>query len=107
MWKRKNHMKVRRIDHLSPAFIHPDLFEDCLSIRTIAVAAGIIMDHHMPAVAALAEIITKLSGFAVHDGKSGFLLNVRMSRVSIVRILKYLSDFELIHGRHLPYGRKG
>ena len=65
MWQGKNHMEVRGIDHFRPARIHPDFFQDGLAFGTVTVAAGIIVEFHVPAFAALADITAKLPGFAV------------------------------------------
>ena len=43
MGKCKYHMKVRGINNLCPSFIHPDFFQDSLAVRTVTVAAGVVM----------------------------------------------------------------
>lgn len=53
MGKGKHHMKIRRINDFSPAFIHPDFLLYSLSVRTVTVAAGIIVDFHMSAIGTL------------------------------------------------------
>ena len=56
MWQSKDYMKVRRINHFSPAFIYPDLFVYSLTVGTIAVAAGIVVKFHMTTVRTFRDI---------------------------------------------------
>ena len=63
----KDHMEVRGVDHFRPAFIHPDLFEDCLAVWAVPVAAGIIVEMYMAAFGALADIDAEAAGFAGQD----------------------------------------
>ena len=65
MWKGKYHMKVGRVYYLGPAFIHPDFFQDSLTVRSAAVTAGVVMDLHMPTVTTLTYVIAQFAGFAV------------------------------------------
>ena len=65
MWKGKDHMKIRRVDDLSPAFIHPDFLLYSLTVRTIAVTAGIIVELQMSAIRALAQVNSEFTGFTV------------------------------------------
>jgi hypothetical protein len=101
------HMEVRCINDLCPALIHPDLLLDCLAV---AAAAGIIMEFQMFAVWALREIGSEPSGFTVHDGMGGFLLNMGLnvpgSLVFPIGEFPYPSDLQVTHGVHLPSGRK-
>ena len=63
--ERKYHMEVRGINDFRPAFIHPDFFLYRLAVWAAAVAAGILMDLHMPATRTTAQVETELSGFTV------------------------------------------
>lgn len=63
----KHHMKVRGVNDLSPAFIHPDFLKDSLTVRTVVVTAGIIMDLHVSAIRTLTEINPEPAGFTVSD----------------------------------------
>ena len=44
MRQRKNDVEIRRIDHLRPAFINPYLFCDSLTVWTVPVPAGVIVN---------------------------------------------------------------
>jgi len=64
----KNHMEVRSVHDLRPAFVHPDFLHDCLAVGTVSVSAGIIVDLGMPTVRAPGGIASKPAGFAVQNG---------------------------------------
>ena len=68
----KDYMKVRGVNDFCPSLIHPDFFYDSLTIRTVAVATGIVVKLSMTAVGTLADVIAKISGFTVRDGMRGF-----------------------------------
>lgn len=70
----KYHMEVRGVHHFRPALIHPDLFQDCLAVGAAAVAAGVLVELHMSAFGAFADVNAKPAGFAGKDCKGGFLL---------------------------------
>lgn len=72
--ERKYYMEVRGIHDFRPAFIHPDLFEDSLTVGTVPVPAGIIVEFHVPASAAFADIHTETAGLAGKDRAGSFLL---------------------------------
>ena len=74
MGEGKYHMEVRGVHHFRPALIHPDLFQDCLAVGAAAVAAGVLVELHMSAFGAFADVNAKPAGFAGKDGKRGFLL---------------------------------
>ena len=61
----KNHMKVRRINDLCPAFVHPDFLLYGLTVWTAAVTAGIVMEFHVPTVRTLAQVDAELPRFTV------------------------------------------
>lgn len=67
MWKSKDHMKVRGVNDLSPAFIDPDLFLYSLTVGAVPVTAGIIVEFGMPTVGALGNIYPEFPGFTVED----------------------------------------
>ena len=76
MWKREYHMEIGRIDHFRPALVHPDLFFDSLTVWTVTVAAGVIVEFHMPAVWTLGNIYPKFSGFTVQDSPGSIALGI-------------------------------
>ena len=65
MWQSKNHMKVGRFDDFGPAFIRPDFCENCLTVRAVGVAAGVVVYFHVSAVRTLTDVTAKFSGLAV------------------------------------------
>lgn len=65
MWKCKNHMKVGRIDYFCTPLVYSDFFHDSLTVGTVTVAAGVVMELHMPAIITPANVITKFPGFTV------------------------------------------
>ena len=111
MRKCKYHMKVRGIHHFRPAFVYPDFFLDCLTVGTVAVAAGIVMEFGMPAVGALGNVDAKGTGFTAHDGTGCFFLNIRLEAAGrakrFIGKLPDLLDLRPVHGKHLPSGQKG
>ena len=68
-------MEVWRVNHLRPAAVNPDLFQYCLAVGTITVAAGIAVEVRVPAVVTDADIVAASSGLAVHDGVSSLVLD--------------------------------
>lgn len=96
MGKRKYHMEIRRVNHLCSPLIHPDLFEYCLTVRTVTVAAGIIMDFCMPTVLADSQIAPGRGRLAAKNGRSRLFLNARLRDSALtkisVRSLKDLLD---------------
>lgn len=65
MRERELNMKVGRVYYLRPALVYPYFFQDSLTVRTVAVTAGVVMNLYMPAVTALTYVIAQFSGFAV------------------------------------------
>lgn len=110
MWKCKNHMKVGRVNDFSSALINPDFFLYSLTVRTVTVTAGIIMNFYMSTIRTLTDVIAKVSGFAVQDRMSSFHLDIRqvmiLGAISIIRTFKHLPDIILTHGSDQP-GQKG
>ena len=70
----KHHMEVRGVNDFRPAFINPDLFQDSLTAGTVPVTAGTIVEFHVPAFAALADIDSKPAGLAGEDCAGSFPL---------------------------------
>ena len=68
------HMKVRGINDFRPAFIHPDFFQDGLTVGAIPVAAGIIVELCMSAFHALTDIDSEPAGLTCQNGTGGFFL---------------------------------
>lgn len=50
----KNHMEIRGINDFCPAFIYPDFLKNSLTVRTVAVTAGIIVYFRVSAAGTLA-----------------------------------------------------
>ena len=73
-------MKVGGVDDFCPAFIHPDFFENRLTVRAVAVAAGVVVYFRMPAVGTLTEVTAKLTGLAVEDGTGSLFLYIGQGR---------------------------
>ncbi len=73
----KYHMKIRGIDYLCPALIHPEFLIDSLAVGAAAVFAGIVVDLCIAAVGALAERVSERTIFTVHDRMCRFFLNKR------------------------------
>ena len=74
--KCKYHMKIGRIYHFRPAFIHPYFFFDCLTVGTIAVTTGIVMNFCVTAVFTNTGVVSKRTGFTVKNRKGSFFLNL-------------------------------
>ena len=55
MRKRKDHMKIRRVNDFGSTFIHPEFFFDSL---TVPVTAGIVMVFNVTAIGTLADCCT-------------------------------------------------
>ena len=110
MGKRKYHMKVRRVNHLSTTFVHPELLVDGLAVRAVSVSAGVIVEFQMAAVRALGNVYPKIPGFAVEDSPGSFSLNIRQMAGFFskgqIRSLPDLLDFRISHGTSLPSCRK-
>lgn len=109
MRKGKDHMKVRGVNDFSPAFVHSDLFVDSLTVRTVTVTAGIVMEFQMTAVRTLGNVNTQFARLTVHDSSGSFFLDIRLERtrstVIRIRTLPYLLDLQVTHAAHLPSGQ--
>lgn len=72
--KSKHYMEVRGIYDFRLAFIDPDFFKDSMAAGAVPVPAGILVEFHVPAFPARADIDTKSSRFAGKDCTGSFLL---------------------------------
>lgn len=75
MWEGKYYMEVRGVNDFGFPFVHPDFFQHGLTVRAVPIPAGIVVNFHMPAVSALADIVSQLSCFTVKDGMGSLFLN--------------------------------
>jgi len=78
MGKGEDHMEIGGVNHLGPAPVHPDFLKNSLAVGAVTVAAGIVMEIHVPALGALAYVVSEFSGFAAQDGMCGFFLDIRL-----------------------------
>ena len=87
-----------------------DLFQDSLTVGTVPVAAGIIVELHVSAFPALADIDAKPAGLAGEDRAGSFSLFIRLEMsgltVILIGILPYLLDLEVTQWNHLRSGQK-
>lgn len=106
MRKGKNHMKVRRVDDFSPAFVYPDFFLNGLTVRTAAVAAGIAVKDRVAAFCTSGKVKTERTGFTAEDCPGSFFLFIGLkmlfSAVIRVRNLPDLLDQKATHQTALP-----
>ena len=58
-------MKVRGIDHFSPALIHPDFFLNGLAVGTVTVTVGIIVDLGMSTILTDTDVVSQGTRFAM------------------------------------------
>lgn len=65
MGQGKDYVEVRGVNNLRPASVYPDLLKDSLTVRTVAVPAGIVVKICMSAVLAYAYVTAEFSGFTV------------------------------------------
>ena len=70
MRNRKHYVKIRRINDFRTPLVNPKFFQDCLTVGTVAVAAGIIVDLHMPAISTLGNVAAKRATFAGGNGRN-------------------------------------
>lgn len=60
MRNRKHYVKIRRINDFRTPLVNPKFFQDCLTVGTVAVAAGIIVKFHVSTVRTLGDVVAKL-----------------------------------------------
>ena len=70
----KHHMEVRGVNDFRPAFIHPDFFQDGLTVGAVPVAAGIVVERYMSAFHARTGIDSEPAGLTCQDSAGSFLL---------------------------------
>lgn len=104
MGKCEYHMKVRGINDFCTTLVYPDLFLHCLTIRTVAITAGIVVDLCMTAFRTLSDVHPHCRCFAVQDSLGNFLLDIRLKKngVTIVGIRLKPDVGYLIHENNLP-----
>lgn len=107
----KHHMEVRRVNDFFPAFVHPDFPGEGLAVGAVAVAAGIMMEFCMSAVATDADVAAKSARLAGHQIVCGFALDIRLesaaAAVAVVGKAECLPDREISQWFHLPTGQRG
>ena len=106
----KDHMEIGSVDDFRFPSVNPEFLEERLAVGTVAVAAGIIVEVHVPAVGADGDIAAQLSGLAGHDGGSGFHLyrgGAERSGVHLPGVVKDLLNLEPMHCGHLPSCQRG
>ena len=105
----KNDMKVRGIYHLGSAAVDPNLFEDCLTVRTVAVSAGVCVHVGKAAFVTGLDVISKPARLAVHDAKGSlFLDSIRPERPAEIlpAVVKYTRDPGISHSYHPRLNQK-
>ena len=111
MGQGKDYVEVSGVNDFRPASVYPDFLKDSLTVRTVAVSAGIVVKISMSAVLAYAYVAAEFSGFTVKDGMGSFPLDIRLmisGRTEVlIRKIPYLLDLGIMHASVLPYGQKG
>lgn len=101
MGKCEYHMKVRGINDFCTAFVYPDLFFHCLTVRAVAITAGIVMDLCMTAFRTLSDVHPHCRCFAVQDSLGNFLVFQQMIRkdvlIGLMGIQPDLLDGRILH----------
>ena len=72
MRNRKHYVKIRRINDFRTPLVNPKFFQDCLTVGTVAVAAGIIVKFHVSTVRTLGDVVAKATGFTIQDSMCCF-----------------------------------
>lgn len=110
MRHREYDVEIRSIDDLRSALVDPDLLQDRLTVRAIAVTAGIVMDPNVAAVGADADIAAEPAGLAVQKrSDSSHLLRRDKVLFGIRRegSIKDLLDKGTVFHRAPPFASKG
>lgn len=101
--QRENDVEIRCVDNFSSTFVNPDFPVYSLTIRAVAVSAGIIVNDSITAFTALRDVVTESSGLAVEYGGGGFLLFRRHwasgCLISWIGTFPYLLNFGMAHQR--------
>lgn len=106
----EDHMEIGGVDDLGLAGVDPQLFQKCLAVRAVTVAAGIVVEVHVAAVRADGDVAAQLSGLAGHDGGSGLFLHGGGRKGRGIRfpcVVKDLLDLKPVHAASLPSGQRG
>jgi len=97
----KDHMKIRCIHDLCLSPVDPDFFKDCLTVRAVAVAIGIIVKIGVATVITGTDITAKFSGLALHQRSCCFCLNFGRRKGSAIvfpgKVKDLLNLGRLIH----------
>ena len=103
-------MEVRGINDFRPAFINPDFFQYSLTDGAVPVPAGIIVEFHVSAFAALTDIDPKPAGLAGKDCTGGFplfrRLNLLGETVIVIGIQPDFLNRKVTQRNHLPSSQK-
>jgi len=75
MGQGKDYMVVRCVNDLRTAFVNPQFLFHGLTVGTVAVATGIVVDLKVSAVITAGNIVTELPGLTVQDRKGSFPLD--------------------------------
>ena len=105
MRKRKDHMKIRRVNDYGYTFIHPEYYFDSLTVRTVPVTAGIVMVYNVTAIGTLADSCTQHAGITVQYSVRSIQLLLRqylMYRKHCIGVIPDLLDNKIIHDHHHP-----
>jgi hypothetical protein len=81
MRQSKDNVIVRCVDDLRTAFVNPQFLFHGLTVGTVAVATGIVVDLKVSAVITAGNVVTELSGLTVQDRKGSFPLDVGLKMV--------------------------
>ena len=71
----KDYVVVRCVNDLRTAFVNPQFLFHGLTVGTVAVATGIVVDLKVSAVITAGNIVTELPGLTVQDRKGSFPLD--------------------------------
>jgi hypothetical protein len=96
----KYHMVIRCIYDLGPAFVHPEFFQDCLTVGTVPVTAGVEVGFSVATFITNAHVAAHVPGLASDDGIGGFhLFHGRMAGcgIAIPGLVKDLLYFSPPH----------
>ena len=99
----EHHMEIRRVNDLAAAAVDPEFLEDGLTVRAVAVSAGVGMDIRVATLRAGADVVSECPRLAVHDAKGRFLLDIiRLERLAEIlpAVFEDLGDCVVSHSAH-------
>lgn len=103
----ENDMEIRSVDHLGSSAVRPLLLPDGLTVRTVAVPAGMVSADDAAAIVTAQNRYPQTSRLTKKDGTGGPPLNVGLKATGIAEVLigslPNLLNREISHGR-LPSG---